>query len=104
TARLQAVAAEGETSGGWRVHTELGTYGDDLEKRAVIARLGWGANVDEEALYPTAVVDAEGRPLTGSRAYRLRFTADELPPVAAFWSLTLYGPDRFFVENPDRTY
>jgi hypothetical protein len=104
TDRLRTGAAEGEASGGWRVHTDLGTYGDDLEKRAVIARLGWGANVDEEALYPTATEDAEGRPLNGERAYRLRFAAGELPPVDAFWSLTLYGPDRFFVENPERLY
>lgn len=104
TERLRAGAAEGEAPGGWRVHTELGTYGDDLEKRAVIARLGWGANVDEEAVYPTAAVDAEGRPLTGERTYRLRFPADELPPVDAFWSLTLYGPDRFFVDHPTRRY
>ena len=91
-------------TGGWRFRTDIGTYGDDLDTRAAIARAGWGANVPAEAVYPVAVADADGVPLDGRDLYRVHFAAGALPPVDAFWSLTLYGPDRFFVENPLRRY
>ena len=34
----------------------------------------------------------------------LRFTKDQIPPVNAFWSITLYGPDMNFVANPIDRY
>jgi hypothetical protein len=98
-----AIAATGTTNG-WRFRTSIGTYGDDLETRASVARAGWGANVPAEAVYPSAVVDADGEPLDGRNLYRVHFAAGALPPVGAFWSLTLYGPDRFFVENDLHRY
>lgn len=103
-ARIQATADTTETLNGWRFRTDIGTYGDDLDLRAAIARNGWGANIPEEAIYPTAVVDSDGAPLDGTNLYRIRFAPGALPPVDAFWSLTLYGPDRFFVENPLQRY
>lgn len=103
-ARIEQIIDDTPTVGGWRFRTDIGTYGDDLDTRAAIARNGWGANVHAEAVYPSAVVDADGAPLDGRNLYRIRFTADALPPVHAFWSLTLYGPDRFFVENALQRY
>lgn len=102
--RIDGTFSSAPIVNGWRIATDIGTYGDDLETRAAIARNGWGANVPEEAVYPTATADADGEPLDGTHRYRIRFAADALPPVDAFWSLTLYGPDRFFVENPLRRY
>jgi hypothetical protein len=61
--------------------------------------------VPEEALYPVAKSDAEGRPLTGSHAYRITFRPGELPPVDAFWSLTMYTTDDGpLVTNPIGRY
>jgi len=103
-ARIEQIFDETPTVDGWRFRTDIGTYGDDLETRAAIARNGWGANVPAEAVYPSAVADAEGATLDGNNLYRIRFAAGARPPVHAFWSLTLYGPDRFFVENTLRRY
>lgn len=103
-ARIERTFDETPTVDGWRFRTDIGTYGDDLDTRAAIARNGWGANVPAEAVYPSAIVDADGATLDGRNLYRIRFAAGALPPVRAFWSLTLYGPDRFFVENPLRRY
>ncbi len=94
----------GDLVNGWRVNLDIGTYGDDTLLRAFVARIGWGANVPAEAVYPVARVDADGAPLTGEHAYRLRFPAGGLPPVDAFWSLSVYGPDMFFVEQPSGRY
>ncbi|MEW6270905.1 MAG: DUF1254 domain-containing protein [Thermodesulfobacteriota bacterium] len=103
-ARIERAAEESGTVNGWRLRTDIGTYGDDLETRAAIARLGWGANVPAEAIYPTAVEDSSGEPLDGAHRYRVRFAPGELPPVNAFWSLTLYAADRFLFDNPQRRY
>jgi hypothetical protein len=78
----------------------LGRYGTYYNIRAVVAMVGLGANLPEDAIYPNARVDAEGRALDGSRSYRLHFTAGALPPVKAFWSLTAYGPDDFLIDTP----
>lgn len=98
--RIQQTVDATSTVNGWRFRTDIGTYGDDLDTRAAVARNGWGANVPAEAVYPAADADATGAPLDGRNLYRIHFAAGALPPVQAFWSLTLYGSDHFFVDNP----
>ncbi len=46
----------------------------------------------------------DGKPVSGKANYKLVFPAGHLPPVDAFWSLTLYGPDYRLVENPIKRY
>jgi hypothetical protein len=55
-------------------------------------------------VYRVARVDAEGDGLDGSTTYRITFPAGELPPVEAFWSLSVYGDDMFFIEYPSGRY
>jgi hypothetical protein len=106
--RIAGGAAGGQTAGssGWNANREVGRYGDDTLLRAVVARVGWGANVPEEAVYTVGRMDAEGAPLDGSegRTYRVTFPDGGLPPVDAFWSLSVYGADMFFAEHPSGRY
>ena len=48
----------------------------------------------EDAVYPMSQTDVAGEPYVGENRYRLRFEKDELPPVDAFWSITLYDDGR----------
>jgi hypothetical protein len=100
----EAVDSEGGPVGGWAVRPDIGRYGDDLLGRALVARVGWGANVDEEAVYPVGRVDAAGDPLSGEHTYRITFPPGGLPPVDAFWSLSVYGDDMFFTAHPSGRY
>jgi hypothetical protein len=63
---------------------------NDYMQRMAAAVLGIYGNSKEEAIYPVYFVDAGGRTLNGSNRYALRFAPQQLPPVNAFWSLTLY--------------
>jgi hypothetical protein len=54
------------------------------------AVLGIYGNSKDEAIYPVYFVDADHKPMDGANRYTLRFAAGQLPPVNAFWSLTLY--------------
>jgi hypothetical protein len=73
--------------------------------RMAAALLGIYGNSKEEAMYPAYRVDAEGKPLDGSKRYTLHFKADEFPPVNAFWSVTMYDlPASLLVENPINRY
>ena len=86
---------------GWQMNTDtMGVYGNHYLKRAIIAMVGLGANQPEDAVYPFCVVDADRRPLTGEHDYVIRFQKDQLPPVDAFWSITMYDADGFPVPNP----
>ena len=69
--------------------------------RMAAAVLGIYGNSKQEAIYPIYTVDDEGKKLDGSGRYTLRFAAGELPPVDAFWSLTMYElPGSLLVANP----
>lgn len=69
------------------------------------AVLGIYGNSKQEAMYPIYGVDAEGAKLKGSQRYRLRFPPGDLPPVNAFWSLTLYElPSSLLYANPLKRY
>jgi hypothetical protein len=85
---------------GWQMNTDsMGVYGNFYVKRAIVAMVGLGANQPEDAIYPLNIVDADGQPLDGDHDYVLRFGADELPPVGAFWSVTMYDADGFQAPN-----
>jgi hypothetical protein len=58
--------------------------------RMAAAVLGIYGNSKEEAIYPLYFVDSSMQKLSGSHRYTLHFAAGRLPPVNAFWSLTLY--------------
>jgi hypothetical protein len=95
----------GHDVNGWRIlTTKVGIYGTDYMQRAAVAEFGLGANLPEDAVYPSAMTDASGQPLTGDKPYVLHFNKSELPPVNAFWSLTMYDKDGYFVENPLHRY
>ena len=82
----------------------LGDYGTFYNTRAVVAMIGLGANLPADATYPNTQVDSSGQALNGSHRYRVHFKAGELPPVNAFWSITAYGADDFFIDNPLHRY
>ncbi|HET9617176.1 MAG TPA: DUF1254 domain-containing protein [Pseudolabrys sp.] len=86
---------------GWQMNTDtMGVYGNYYLKRAIVALVGLGAIPVEDAIYPFNVVDADGKPVTAGNKYVLHFSKSELPPVAAFWSLTMYDAEGFQVANP----
>ena len=95
----------GVASAGWRTNlTAIGTYGADYLSRAMVAYAGIGANTIEDAVYPTAVTDADGKPFISDNRYVLHFNKDQVPPVRAFWSLTMYNEKQLLAANPIDRY
>lgn len=85
---------------GWSMNTDaMGVYGNYYLKRAIVAQLGLGANVPEDAIYPVNLADESGKPLDGANKYTLHFDKGETPPASAFWSVTLYDNDGYQVAN-----
>ncbi|WP_405015723.1 DUF1254 domain-containing protein [Kitasatospora sp. NBC_00070] len=99
-----AQAHLGENVNGWMVTLDMGRYGTRYPYRAAWTFFGVGGNLIEDACYPLALTDGQGRPLDASHHYRLHFDKEQLPPVDAFWSLTLYDPDSYLVANPANRY
>jgi hypothetical protein len=62
--------------------------------------IGLGANLPEDAMYPSTQLDSQGETLHGRHAYRIHFAAGQWPPVQAFWSVTAYGLDNFLIDHP----
>jgi hypothetical protein len=86
---------------GWQMNTDtMGVYGDYYLKRAIVAMVGLGANQPEDAIYPLNIADADGKPLLGQYKYVLHFSKEAIPPVNAFWSVTMYDEEGFQVANP----
>jgi hypothetical protein len=94
---------------GWKVGSMFGDsafYSSDWLKRAAAAKGGIYGNDAVEAMYPMARVDSTGQTIdTSKHNYTLTFAKDQLPPVNAFWSVTMYdGKTQLLIENPINRY
>ena len=96
--KIGTISPRRPLGGNW-ITSDMGVYRTQYLLRARVAKFGLGALPPEDARYAQARVDAEGAPLNGSHRYVLRFERGQFPPVNGFWSVTLYGPDRYFFEN-----
>ena len=94
---------------GWNVGAFFGDrefYKANWLMRAASAKGGLYGNDAAEAMYPYTRVDAKGETLDGSKHnYTITFPAGQLPPVNAFWSVTMYdGKSQFLIKNPINRY
>ncbi|WP_433562380.1 DUF1254 domain-containing protein [Nocardia sp. CA-151230] len=90
---------------GWKItRSDIGDYGTDYAVRAMIAYGGLGANLPQDAIYPSSSVDEKKIQLNADNTYVLHFAADQIPPVKGFWSLTMYNQRGYFVDNPLNRY
>jgi hypothetical protein len=99
------IANAGKNINGWRVAAVFGDrhyFNGNWLLRAAAAKAGIYGNDAAEAMYPMSRWDVTGATLDGSRHnYTLTFPAGQLPPVNAFWSVTMYdGKTQLLVENP----
>ena len=78
--------------------------GSNYVSRAVGAMVGILGNSAEEYLGIGYPADADGRPFDGSHAYRIKFKPSDLPPVKAFWSITVYNAAMLLYANPLKRY
>src|SRR5258705_13669398 len=94
------VATLARVANHWSMNTDtMGVYGNYYLKRAIVAQVGLGANLPEDAIYPLNLGDENGMPLDGANKYTIHFDKVPTPPANAFWSLTLYDRDVFQVAN-----
>ena len=99
------VASAGTHKPGWTsFQGTLGRYGTNYMARAVTARVAIGANPPEDAVYMSSSADRAGQSLDGANRYQMHFSASDLPPVNAFWSVTAYDKDGYFIANPLNRY
>jgi hypothetical protein len=101
--------ANGDQINGWgiaKIENNRAFIAGNWLRRASIARAGIFANDYQEAMYPMARVDSTGATLDGSKAsYTITFPAGSLPPVNAFWSVTMYDArTQLLVANPIERY
>ena len=105
----QAVSNIGTKINGWSISSLDGDrafFNSDWLKRAAAAMAGIYGNDSVEATYPLTKTLPDGEPLDGSKHnYTLTFPAGQLPPVNAFWSVTMYdGKTQLLIKNPINRY
>jgi hypothetical protein len=106
----QKIPDLGKDENGWRV--ALNAFGDrqnyagDWTRRAAAAMAGIYGNSPAEAVYPLLATDSDGKkPDCSKNRYTLTFPAEHLPPVNAFWSVTMYdGKTQLLIDNPINRY
>ena len=94
---------------GWHIGAAAGNrefYHGDWALRAAAAKLGIYGNSEAEAVYPFTRHDVNGIVLDGGKhTYQMTFPAGQLPPVNAFWSITMYdGRTQLLIDNPINRY
>ncbi|MGP4051894.1 DUF1254 domain-containing protein [Streptomyces sp. 2A115] len=101
---LESAPYQMKTVNGWLLPLNLGRYGTDYDTRAFVAFVGLGALWSEDAIYPSAFVDGDGRPLDGACDYRIHFDKGGLfPSHSDVWSISVYR-ENFYVRNPVERY
>jgi hypothetical protein len=105
-AKMALHLKEQKTTGGWLYFTSgVGNFGTDYLLRGTANLLGPGWNRPQDAIYPLSQKDADGDEYDGAKhRYVMRFEKGAMPPVTAFWSLTMYDTGFFFVPNPIDRY
>jgi hypothetical protein len=103
------LADQAKSINGWKVASLFGDrafFNGNWLLRAAGAKGGIYGNIAVEATYPYTKTLADGEPLDGSKHnYSLTFPAGQLPPVNAFWSVTMYdGKTQLLIENPINRY
>jgi hypothetical protein len=98
-AKAAKQAAGGEGGKDWVYTTRSGAYGVDYLYRGAIALCCLGENLPQDAVYPSLSTDSDGRPLDGNSSYVLHFDKGKFPPVDAFWSVTAYDTEGYFIPN-----
>jgi hypothetical protein len=102
-AAYEQIAAETKNGNkvvnGWLLTSGTGDYGTKYLWRAAVSDIGWGANLDKDAIYPSTKVASDGAPLVGANTYIIHFAKGETPPVDGFWSITMYDASYYFYPN-----
>jgi hypothetical protein len=98
------VTGDAKVEHGWLFFKKTGIYGTGYRNRAMIAWYGLGANRPQDAVYPTSEGPELVEKYSGKHKYVAHFAKGELPPANAFWSITMYDKDYFFVPNPINRY
>ncbi len=97
-------AGDNTLANGWLFSTKTGTYGTNYLQRAYITAIGLGANLPQDAVYPTSEGPSQEVKYNGANKYTVHFDKGQLPPAKGFWSLTMYDANYFFVDNPLNRY
>jgi hypothetical protein len=105
----ERVKSLGKMVNGWNIASAFGDrafYNGDWLLRAAAAKAGIFGNDAVEAVYPMTRVTASGETIDAARHnYTLTFPAGQLPPVNAFWSVTMYdGKSQLLIKNPINRY
>ena len=84
------VTGDAKVEHGWLFFSKTGLYGTGYR--------------NQDAVYPTSEGPDLLKKYSGAQKYVAHFKKGELPPANAFWSITMYDKDYFFVPNPINRY
>ncbi len=98
------VTGDAKLEHGWMYFAKTGQYGTGYRNRALITWYGLGANRPQDAVYPTSEGPDILKKYSGANKYVVQFKKGDLPPADAFWSITMYDKDYFFVPNAINRY
>ncbi|MFN8256232.1 MAG: DUF1214 domain-containing protein [Bacteroidales bacterium] len=93
-------------NGQWKTHFGVGCSETNIIEKAAIARVGLGGNSPEETIYWNAFFDSSGQELNTQFEYEIIINT----PIPVdyenfgFWSITVYGKDKFLMENTLKKY
>ncbi len=102
--RQMQATTRGKDVSGWEITLDMGRSGTNYPYRAAWTFYGLGGNRAEDAVYLFASKDGDGAALNAATKYILNFSNGEIPPVNAFWSLTMYDADSHLVPNAINRY
>ena len=98
---IKSAGNRGLKIGPWKTHLGVGRPNLNKIEKSAIARIGLGANDSEETIYWNAFSDSNGDDLSSNNNYKILINS---PPDVdfenyGFWSITVYGENKLFVEN-----